>query len=192
MPVPSTLLGALDFFAFCFLVIFGNVLDFRTYTNPRGDPLDEVSEFDQNGIAMEERINMCQAQGVCLELLRWWNTKYTTEMGGEITTYLLMTQVAALIKYKRRVQQDNREGAPGCTLFMLTRQIENVLSLIIPGEDPSAVLQKWWIARKKISGKTDHLLGFSIEDWGHMRIMERQPPKLYGKHYSVPTFPDEM
>ena len=57
MPVPSTLLGALDLFAFCFLVIFGNVLDFCTYTNARGDPLEEVSEYDQNGIAVEERIN---------------------------------------------------------------------------------------------------------------------------------------
>ena len=101
MPVPSTLLGALDLFAFCFLVIFTNVLDFHTYTNAQGDPLEEVSEYDQNGIAVEERVNMCQSQGICLELLQWWNTKYTTE-GVEIsTTYLLMTQVAALLKYKQ-------------------------------------------------------------------------------------------
>ena len=62
MPVPGTLLGALDLFAFCFLVIFGNVLDFRTYTNARGDPLEDASDYDQNGIAVEERINMCQAR----------------------------------------------------------------------------------------------------------------------------------
>jgi hypothetical protein len=191
LPVPSTLLGALDLFSFCFLVIFGNVLDFRTYTNARGDPLDGVSEFDQNGIAVEERINMCQARGVCLELLRWWNTKYTTEEKGDFSTYLFMTQVAALVNYKQRVQHDNREGAPGCTLFMLTRQIENVLSLIIPDENPSAALQKWGIARKNI-GKSDYVLGFSIEDWGHFTIKKRQPPQHYGKHYSVPSPPDEM
>jgi hypothetical protein len=154
--------------------------------------LEEVSEYDQNGIAVEERINMCQARGVCLELLRWWNTKYTIEKAENMTTHLLMTQVAALLKYKRCVQQDNREGAPGCTLFMLTRQIENVLSLIIPDEIPSAALQKWWIARKKIPRKTDCVLGFSIEDWGHIRIKERQPPQHYGKHYSPLTPPDEM
>ena len=151
-----------------------------------------MSEFDQNGIAVEERINMCQARGVCLELLRWWNTKYITEVKGEITTFLLMTQAAALINYKRYVQQDNWEGAPGCTLFMLTQQIENVLSLIVPDEDPSTVLHYWWKTRKKISGKTDHLLGFSIEDWSHVRIKERQPPQPYGKHHSVPTPPDEI
>jgi hypothetical protein len=89
---------------------------------------------------------MCQARGVCLELLRWWNTKYTMEMEGEFTTHLLMTQAAALLKYKWCVQQDNQEGAPGCTLFMLTQQIKNVLSLIHLFEEPNAVLQKWWKA----------------------------------------------
>ena len=122
LPVPGTLLGALDLFAFCFLVIFGNELDFRTYTNARGDLLEEVSDYDQNGIAVEERMNMCQARGVCLELLQWWNTKYTTEGCSSVgfTTHLLMTQAAAMLKYKQFVQQDNWEGAPGCTLFMLT------------------------------------------------------------------------
>jgi hypothetical protein len=126
-------------------------LDFRTYTNARGVPLEDVSDYDQNGIGMEERINMCQSRGVCLELLRWWNTKYTTEMDGELTTHLLMTQAAALLNYKRFVQQDKWEGAPGCTYFMLNRQIENVLSLIHLFKEPNAVLQNWWIARRKIS-----------------------------------------
>jgi hypothetical protein len=186
--------GALDLFAFCFLVIFGNVLDFRTYTNARGDPLEDVSEYDQNGIGIEERINMCQARGVCLELLRWWNTKYTTEVEGELTTQLLMTQAVILLKYKRCAQQDNREGAPGCTIFRLNRQIENVLSLVHLFEEPNAVLQEWWIARKEIPGlgKSDHKLGFSIESWGHIKIKERLPPQHYGKHYSLLTPLDKI
>jgi hypothetical protein len=192
LPLPGTLLGALDLFAFCFLVIFGNVLDFRTYTNARGDPLEEVSEYDQNGIGIEERINMCQARGVCLELLRWWNTKYTTETEGEITTLLLMTQAAALLIYKRSVQQDNREGAPGCTLFTLNRQIENVVSLIHLFEKPNAVLENWWTARRNMLGKSEHELGFSIESWGHIRIKERMPPQDYGKHYSLLPPLDEI
>lgn len=133
---------------------------------------------------------MCQARGVGLELLRWWNAKYTTKgcsVEGAFTTHLLMTQAAALIKYKRCVQQDNRVGAPGCTLFMLTRQIENVLSLIYPGENPSVTLQEWWRARKNISGRTDQVLGFSDEDWRHIEIKERHPPQHYGKHYGTDT-----
>jgi hypothetical protein len=154
--------------------------------------LEDVSEYDLNGIGIEERINMCQARGVCLELLRWWNTKYTTEVVEEFTTHLLMTQAAALINYKRRVEQDNREGAPGCTMFMLTRQIENVLSLIYPFEEPNAVLKNWWMARQKISRKPDLELGFSIEFWGHIRIKKRLPPQDYGKHYSLLTPLDEI
>ena len=190
MPVPGTLLGALDLFAFCFLVIFGNVLDFRSYTSARGDPLEDVSDYDQNGIAIEERINMCQARGVGLELLRWWNTKYTTEgcsEEGAFTTHLLMTQAAALLNYKRCAEKDNRVGAPGCTLFMLTRQIENVLSLIYPEENPSVRLQEWWRARKNVSGRADRVLGFSKEDWDHIRIKERLPPNHYGNYYSTDT-----
>lgn len=189
------MLGALDLFAFCFLVIFGNVLDFRTYTNARGDPLEDVAEYDQNGIAVEERVNMCQARGVGLELLRWWNAKYTTDAPGAFlgpsefgafTTHMLMTQVAALLNYKRSVQIDNREGSPGCTYFMLTRQIENVVSLIVPDETPSAVLLRWRKARHT-SATQDRELGFSPQTWSHITITERQPPLQYGKHYSPDT-----
>ena len=104
---------------------------------------------------------------------------------GAFTTHLLMTQAAALLKYKRLVQQDNREGAPGCTLFMLTRQIENVLVLIIL---PSAALQDWRKARAhNISGRDDRELGFLTQDWDHIRIVEKQPPQHYGKLYSAHT-----
>lgn len=188
LPVPGTLVGALDLFAFCFLVIFANVLDFRTYTNAQGEPLEEVSGYDHNGIGIEERINMCQARGICLELLRWWNSKYTTEGCSPegFTTHMIMVQAAALVKYKRFVQYDEREGAPGCTFFMLDRQIENILSLIDPnpktGQLASTTLENWRIARQKLSRKSDFNLGFSIKNWEHIKIMERTPPLHYGKH----------
>jgi len=150
----------------------------------------KVEECDQNGISVEERVNMCQARGVCLELLEWWNTKYTAhdaEAGSEslagtvFTTHLLITQATALLKYKRCTQQDGREGAPGCTLLTLTRQIENVLS-ILPGEVPGAALQEW---RRSISDEKDVKLGFSPKDWGHIKIMEREPPQIYRRHFSA-------
>jgi hypothetical protein len=181
------LLGALDLFAFCFLVIFGNVLDFRTYTNARGEPLEDLSAYDQNGIALEERVNICQARGVCLELLRWWNTKYTIadRMEGAFTTHLLVNQAVALLNYKECMEQDNREGAPGCTLFMLTQQIQNVLSLILPDEIPSSALETWKTVHDNLAVKDDRKLGFLIQDCNHIEIAERQPPQHYGKHYSA-------
>lgn len=186
------MLGALDLFAFCFLVIFGNVLDFRTYTNPRGEPLENVLDYDQNGIAVEERINMCQARGVCLEILRWWNSKYSAEGWsgiGLFTTHLLISQAMALINYKARVDSDNREGAPGCAFSMLLRQIKNALILVVPlGENPTEVIMHWRSAgRKGISGREGLKLGFSIKDWEHIRIVERVPPYIYCKYYSADT-----
>ena len=200
LPDPGTLRGTLDLFAFCFLVIFGNVLDFRTYTNARGDPLEEVSDYDQNGISVEERINMCQARGVCLQLLQWWTTNYTAAViteGGSIvgfTTLMLMTQAAAMVKYMRYVQQDDREGAPGCTFFLLNRQIENVISLIAPHLDGDTALRDWdnWgLKRRNLSRKTDCDLGFSFEDWDHIKVSKRTPPLHYGKLYIL-TSPDEI
>jgi hypothetical protein len=184
--------GALDLFAFCFVVIFGNVLDFRTYTNPRGEPLEVVSDYDLNGIAVEERINMCQARGVCLEILRWWNTKYMAEgwsnVVGLITHHLLMSQVGALINYKGRAEKDNRGGAPGCTLSMLIRQIRNVLILVLPlGQPAGEALRRWRCARNDNSRGDSRELGFSIKDWEHLRIVERVPPLIFGKHYSADT-----
>ena len=76
IPRVETVDGALDLFSLCFLVIFGNVLDFRTYSTPDGQPLDNDNPHDVNGIAIEERYNMCTARGVCIELLRWWSSKY--------------------------------------------------------------------------------------------------------------------
>ena len=188
MPAPGTLLGALDLFAFCFLVIFSNVLDFRTYTNARGEPLEALSGYDHNGIALEERVNICQARGVCLELLRWWNTKYTIGdhcLQGAFTTHLLINQAVALLNYKECVEQDNRQGAPGCTLFMLTRQIENVISLILPDEIPSSALETWKTVHDNLPVKDDRKLGFSFQDCNHIEIAERQPPLHYGKHHSA-------
>ena len=150
--------------------------------------------FDQNGIAVEERVNMCQARGVCLELLRW-NTKYTaheadTEGGSLVitgfTTHLLIIQAAALLKYKRYVQKDGREGAPGSTFFMLTQQIENVLS-ILPGEVPGAALREWKKIVRNFSYQEDLTLGFSSQDWAHVKIMERDPPQNYRRHFSADT-----
>lgn len=140
---------------------------------------------------------MCQARGVCLELLRWWNTKYSTYHadGGSLvdatfTTHLLVTQAAALLKYKQCAQQDNREGAPGCTVIMLTQQIENVLS-IIPGEVPGVALQEWRRRVGNTSVDEDLKLGFSCEEWKHVQIVEREPTQTYREHSLAEMPPDE-
>ena len=76
LPSVETVDGALDLFSLCFLVIFGNVLDFQTYSTPDGYPQEKKNPHDVNGIRINERYNMCTAQGVCIKLLCWWSSKY--------------------------------------------------------------------------------------------------------------------
>jgi hypothetical protein len=116
LPDPSTLPGTLDLIAFCFLVILGNVFDFRTYTNAIGDPLEEVDVHDQNGIALEERVNICQARGVCLELLRWWESKYRATnpaATGSSACGFHNSSYCCSSCYSVKVQKICREGQSG-------------------------------------------------------------------------------
>ena len=179
IPDPSTLSGALDLFAFCFLVIFRNVLDFRTYTNVMGDPLEEAEAHDQNGITLKERVNICQAHGVCLELLHWWESNYriinpptiysATDMA--LTTCLIVGQAATLLKYKASVEKDKREGAPGCTASLLSLQIKNIISIV-----PGGLLE--WEQIHDTPSEVDAKLGFDHDDWEwvHAEIIDREPP----------------
>jgi hypothetical protein len=107
-------------------------------------------------------------------------------VGSAFTTHLLITQAAALLNYKRCAQQDDREGAPGCTILMLSKQIENVLT-IIPGSVPGEALREWRRRVSNISDEGDLKLGFSSEDWGHIQIVEREQPQNYGKHITADT-----
>ena len=176
IPNPSILSGALDLFAFCFLVILGNILDFHTYTNASGDPLEEAQAYDQNGIALEERVNICQARGVCLELLHWWESKYRiinppaiySATDTALTTCLIVGQAATLLKYKASAEKDEREGAPGCTASLLSLQIKNVISII-----PGGVLE--WERIHDTPSEVDDRLGFDQDDWVHAEIVDREP-----------------
>jgi len=174
LPEPGTLLGALDLVAFSFLVIFGNVLDFRTYTNARGDPLEETEPQDQNGIALEERVNNCLARGVCLELLRWWESKYSAAIDpapgpsdATFTTRLLVSQAATLLKYKKSAEKEGQEGALGCTASLLSLQVDNVLSII-----PGGRLE--WERLHSTPNEVDDKLGYNADEWAQIEIRERE------------------
>lgn len=192
IPHVETVDGALDLFSVCFLVIFGNVLDFRTYSAPDGQRLDNKNPHDVNGIAIEERYNMCTARGVCIELLRWWSSKYRmrhTDVRSmdsmappHAKTYddfpitFILEEAVLLQEYKNRAQLENREGAPGCTVSKLHDQISNVLYLF--GEE---VIDLW---DKLMSASFD----FSIEQLSmggpkkeYLEVVELEPPQPFGK-----------
>jgi hypothetical protein len=196
IPRVETVDGALDLFSLCFLVIFGNVLDFRTYSTPDGHPLDNKNPHDVNGIAVDERYNMCNARGVCIELLNWWSSKYRLRHNGVrnmdsssttpttpryAKTYdsfpiiFLLEEAALLLEYKRRAQEENREGAPGCSTSSLHDQILNVVYVF--GED--AV--DHWENLVTVSSE------FCIEQLSmglhkeYLEVVELDPPQAFGK-----------
>jgi hypothetical protein len=191
IPRVETVDGALDLFSLCFLVIFGNVLDFRTYSTPDGYPLDNENPQDVNGIAIDERYNMCTARGVCIELLRWWSSKYRMRHTGvrcmdpnsprctktydDFPIIFLLEEAALLLEYKTRVQLENREGAPGCSTSKLHDQILNVVYLF--GEEAIDA----WDKLVSISDEfcEDQLsMGFKKD---YLEVVELDPPQVFGK-----------
>lgn len=125
----------------CFLVIFGNALDFRMYCTPDGSPIGQADIHDVNNIFIDERYNMCVACGTCLELLHWWDSKYaisttTCSYGDSFSTHFLFSQVGRLWVYKNLAEADNRPGAPGCTKQLLILQINNILDLLDADKAP--------------------------------------------------------
>jgi len=182
LPDPGTIDGAIDLITLCFLMIFGNVLDFRTYCTPDGGPVEKADANDVNNISIEERYNMCVARGTCIELLRWWNTKYsisTTEFSyqGDFTTHFLVSQALALWIYKFRTEEDERPGAPGCTRDLLLSQIRNVSDKL--GADIVSPVKKAFA-----KGCFEEVkLGFSRESLDMMKMICLDPPREYGDQH---------
>lgn len=194
IPRVETVDGALDLFSLCFLVIFGNVLDFRTYTTPDGHPQVDKNPNDVNGIAVEERYNMCTARGVCIELLRWWSSKYRLTITGvrsmdpssaryaktyeDFPIIFLLEEAALLLEYKTRAQLENREGAPGCSSSKLRDQILNVVYLF--GEDAIVHWEKLVMASSEFCSEQLSMSGPKKE---YLEVVELDLPinNVFGK-----------
>lgn len=195
IPHVETVDGALDLFSLCFLVIFGNVLDFRTYSTPAGQPLDNENPHDVNGIAINERYNMCNARGVCIELLRWWTSKYRLRHTGVMIidkgyetsrhakTYddfpitFLLEEAILLLEYKIRAQLKEREGAPGCSTSKLREQILNVVHLL--GEKAIDHWDDLEMACPEFGYDEQLLIGGPKKEY--LEVIELDPPHAFGK-----------
>ena len=186
LPDVATVEGFLDFLALCFLVIFGNVLDFRTYLCSNEDERHSIlkKKYDLNNIDVQERVNMCSARGMCFDLLDWWNAAFiikAVENNGELPNFtedFISKEASNLVRYKSRASMREREGAKGCTIEELTSQVLNVIK-IAPWREGS---QKAWI-RISSSGDMDAsamVMGFENHEFGKWVVEKREVSLTFG------------
>ena len=130
----------MNLLSLCVLVILGNVLDFRTYAtsnHQQGQPLTQtekwmITEFDINGIPTNERLAMCYTRGAALHLFKWIRECCIihgpdNSVVEDLPSFFLVQICRAMIRYKRRVEEKDLEGVTGCSLDLLTSQINNIM-----------------------------------------------------------------
>ncbi|KDR68473.1 hypothetical protein GALMADRAFT_44036, partial [Galerina marginata CBS 339.88] len=137
----------LDLIAFCNTIIFINVLDFQTYQYPsRSSNIDiddieslsyerlaSIEAYDYNAVVAIDRQRYQYARGLAYALLDWLfkAVDIVDVRTGEVVEDPFSTlwipyisqQASALLNYKRLAEKKKLEGAPGCTLPFLKRQI---------------------------------------------------------------------
>ena len=125
----------------CVLVILGNVLDFRTYAtsgSQHAQPLTEdekrlITMYDINGIPTNERLAICYTRGAAFHLFRW--VRECCIIHGPEDSLVedlpsrFLTQIGkAMIYYKTRAEEKDLEGAPHCSVGLLSSQINNIMA----------------------------------------------------------------
>jgi hypothetical protein len=141
LPNVNNIDGLMNLLSACVLVIFGNVLDFRTYRAPTQEENQKADknqrtliDHEINAIPVGERFAICYSRGVSLHLIKWIRRFcVVTGPGGEIVrdlpSYFFVQIAQTLIKYKEGADASKLEVQANCTLDMLTRQIENVVAV---------------------------------------------------------------
>ena len=141
LPNVNNIDGLMDLLSACVLVIFGNVLDFRTYRAPTQEENQKADknqriliDHEINTIPVGERFAICYSRGVALHLINWIrNFCVITGPGGEnirdLPSYFFVQIAQTLIKYKEGANASKLELRANCTLDMLTKQIENVVEV---------------------------------------------------------------
>ena len=113
------------------------------YSTPDSHPLGNKNPHDVNAIRIDKRYNMCTTQGVWIELLHWWSSKYrlrhigvgsmdpSSMIPGCAKTYdnfpliFLLEEAALLLEYKKRAQGETGKAllAAALTIFIIRYQM---------------------------------------------------------------------
>lgn len=132
--------GLLNFLSVAILVVFGNVLDFRTYSAPNQHESSVASteqtflmaSHDINAIPFNERLAISYARGVALHVIRW--IRDSCEVKGpdgkvveDLPSIFMVQLLSALLAYKSAAQRRGLQGVPHCTFDLVFNQVENVV-----------------------------------------------------------------
>lgn len=142
------------------------MLDFRTYSAPNqaeGDSTTKEQQylwanFDRNNIPGDERMAICYARGLSLQVFKWirkWCIikRPNGEIIDDLPSQHMVGLLDALLVYKSKASKRKLTGAPHCSLSMLTAQVSNVV-----GCDP--LVEKLWRERK---ARSSHSLRMTLD-----------------------------
>ena len=141
LPNVDSIDGLMNLLSACVLVVFANILDFRTYRAPTQEENHKANKSQQtlldhdfNTIPSNERLAICYSRGVALHLMNWVRrfcmvTGPEGEIVPDLPSLFLVHIARTLIKYKEGANISGLELQANCTLDKLTRQIENVVKI---------------------------------------------------------------
>jgi hypothetical protein len=118
------------------MVILMNVLDLRTYQEPKesfGINASDWSTYDLNNIPVVERYEIAYARGRCFDILNWFFTSYelyNTATGlaidgfKEVAMAHLARQAYVIHNYKTKALKDRLDDGTLCGVKALDLQIK--------------------------------------------------------------------
>ncbi|PPQ76292.1 LOW QUALITY PROTEIN: hypothetical protein CVT26_009706 [Gymnopilus dilepis] len=155
LPDLQTIDGVLNVVSVAILCFLGNVLDFRTYKAPNQHESSKrtkeqsflLEQHDVNAIPFSERLSICYARGVAVQVLKWISKVciFRNAAGSTVSglPYAFTAQIlGALLSYKKAAEDEGLGGAPHCTYRLLSAQVENVVECILD-------LTKLWSTRSQ-------------------------------------------
>ncbi|PPR03258.1 hypothetical protein CVT26_008086 [Gymnopilus dilepis] len=153
LPAIDTFDGVMNLLSAAIMVVFGNVLDFRSYSAPNqhfsrtatNEQRYLMKTYDINAIGHNERLAITYTRGVALHIIRWIRAECLIQDSAgvviqDLPSRYMVQLLSALLDYKKTAMSRKYYGAPHCTVELLNSQVQNVVNC-----DPQ--LLKAWIQR---------------------------------------------
>jgi len=160
-----------DVMSACLIGISINILDPDTYSLPvlesniSDEERDQFVQEDSNALSKIDRMTCTYVRGLSWSLLQWLDEKFYLQKNGrginfiEMANNVLVDLCCYLWTFKTRAHEQYIEGATGCNLDSLKRQIDGLF------DEDSQIPTRLKIELGKLEGKiTDfNMSGYTVE-----------------------------